>query len=248
MRWYGQRASNPKGTPEDSTRCLAEVWSGPRGMTSAQCGRKRGHGYEGWLCKQHAHAVANDGRVTIPPDDADGAAPDDLRMPDDAPEPAWIAAQASANAAARDGNGGGIDSDEFAARGDYESDAPYLTDDAGAVPVQADADAVAEFERGVEQRVAYLRKAAADRQAANQAAFERHAAAYATPHAYDERRQAVIVPTNTNGQSARVVFVLPSGAEIQAFVLDGVLAVRGSNQLAIRPSAGNAFSVAEVAR
>lgn len=199
MRWYGQRASNPKGTPEDATRCLAEVWNGPRGMTSAQCGRKRGHGYNGWLCKQHAHVVANDGRVTIPPDDADGPAPDDLRMPDDAPEPAWIAAQASANAAAR---------------GDYESDAPYLS----------------------------------DASAARQAAFERHAAAYATPHTYDERRQAVIVPTNTNGGSARVVFVFPSGAEIQAYFLDGVLTVRGSDQLAIRPSAGNAFDVVELAR
>lgn len=52
-RVYGRWAGNPKGNPEDPTRCVEEVCSGGREMTFYQCLRKRGHGPEGLYCKQH---------------------------------------------------------------------------------------------------------------------------------------------------------------------------------------------------
>ncbi|CAB5223449.1 hypothetical protein UFOVP383_49 [uncultured Caudovirales phage] len=48
-RRYGQWGGNPKGHPEDPTRCIEEVWPFPR-----QCTRKRGYGPDGLYCKQHA--------------------------------------------------------------------------------------------------------------------------------------------------------------------------------------------------
>ena len=52
-RVYDKSGVNPKGIPEDKTRCIAEVtaWSG---WHSYQCQRKRGYGQDGLYCKQHA--------------------------------------------------------------------------------------------------------------------------------------------------------------------------------------------------
>lgn len=53
MRRYGTWAGNPKGQPENVTRCVEQVH---RSFTaiSGQCSRKRGHGPCGEYCKQHA--------------------------------------------------------------------------------------------------------------------------------------------------------------------------------------------------
>lgn len=51
---YGTWAGNPKGSAEDTTRCRYEVWPNERGLIPHQCRRKRGHGYRGWFCNQHA--------------------------------------------------------------------------------------------------------------------------------------------------------------------------------------------------
>ena len=52
-RRYGEWAGNPKGYPEDKTRCVEPVTE--RGMyIQHQCSRKRGHGPDGELCRQHA--------------------------------------------------------------------------------------------------------------------------------------------------------------------------------------------------
>ena len=45
MRTYNKCALNPKGNPEDPTRCIESVSSD--GWLSHQCSRKRGHGKEG---------------------------------------------------------------------------------------------------------------------------------------------------------------------------------------------------------
>jgi hypothetical protein len=50
---YDQSNLNPKGTPEDKTRCIetvnpAQYWH------LYQCSRKRGYGPNGEYCKQHA--------------------------------------------------------------------------------------------------------------------------------------------------------------------------------------------------
>lgn len=51
-RRYNQWAGNPKGDPENKTKCIVEVscsvWH------SKQCNRKRGFGKGGLFCKQHA--------------------------------------------------------------------------------------------------------------------------------------------------------------------------------------------------
>lgn len=52
-RKYGRWPGNEKGTPENETRCIAEV-SGSVEWFSHQCQRKRGYGPEGLYCKQHA--------------------------------------------------------------------------------------------------------------------------------------------------------------------------------------------------
>lgn len=62
---YGVSSMRPRGTPEDPRLCVEEVWNGPRGMTSNQCSRKRGHGPGGLWCKQHARRVEETiGRIT----------------------------------------------------------------------------------------------------------------------------------------------------------------------------------------
>lgn len=54
-RRYNQWAANPKGDPEDKTRCIEEVIPlSNLGWASHQCYRKRGHGKDGLYCKQHA--------------------------------------------------------------------------------------------------------------------------------------------------------------------------------------------------
>ena len=55
-RVYGQWAGNQKGTLENTTKCIEEVWYqvGKMLSLSRQCSRKRGHGPEGVYCRQHA--------------------------------------------------------------------------------------------------------------------------------------------------------------------------------------------------
>lgn len=71
MRRYGEWAGRPNGMPEDPARCIKTVWPAylSRGMISAQCQRKRGHGEGGLYCKQHAkgHPVA----PTVTPEEHD---------------------------------------------------------------------------------------------------------------------------------------------------------------------------------
>lgn len=58
-RVYGVWTGNPKGISEDETKCIKEVW--PRGRADGwfpwQCQRKRGYGFEGLYCKQHARMI-----------------------------------------------------------------------------------------------------------------------------------------------------------------------------------------------
>jgi hypothetical protein len=56
-RRYGTWSGNPKGTPEDESRCIVEVWLNNAGWIPHQCCRKRGHGQSGLYCKQHAAKV-----------------------------------------------------------------------------------------------------------------------------------------------------------------------------------------------
>ncbi len=53
-RIYGKWAGNFKGSQEDVTRCIEEVWPQQSGWIPYQCHRKRGHGPKGLYCKQHA--------------------------------------------------------------------------------------------------------------------------------------------------------------------------------------------------
>ena len=55
-RIYDRSAINPKGIPEDTTRCIAEV-TDFSGWHRYQCSRKRGHGPNGEYCKQHAKII-----------------------------------------------------------------------------------------------------------------------------------------------------------------------------------------------
>lgn len=52
-RVYGAWAGDPKGTPEDTTRCIETVQEPGRGIFFHQCRRKRGFGPKGLYCKQH---------------------------------------------------------------------------------------------------------------------------------------------------------------------------------------------------
>jgi hypothetical protein len=52
-RIYGKWAGEPKGTPENITRCVTSVYRS-WGFISGQCSRKRGFGPDGLYCKQHA--------------------------------------------------------------------------------------------------------------------------------------------------------------------------------------------------
>lgn len=49
-RRYGRWAGNPRGTPEDKTRCVEAVWEQ---WNDRQCSRKRGYGPDGKYCRQH---------------------------------------------------------------------------------------------------------------------------------------------------------------------------------------------------
>jgi len=53
-RVYGSCAGNPKGIPEDKTKCIKEVWPSSGGWIPYQCTRKRGYGKGRLYCKQHA--------------------------------------------------------------------------------------------------------------------------------------------------------------------------------------------------
>jgi len=57
---YGQWAGNPNGKKEDVSCCRYEVWPNTRGPIPHQCNRKRGYGYKGWFCKQHAKIYPED--------------------------------------------------------------------------------------------------------------------------------------------------------------------------------------------
>ena len=63
MRTYGQWAGNPKGNKENTERCVVEIYNKFYGF---QCQRKRGHGKNGLLCKQHAKMEAKGRRLNIP--------------------------------------------------------------------------------------------------------------------------------------------------------------------------------------
>lgn len=52
MRRYGIFAGNPKGIPEDTTKCVEEVQT-QYDVIGHQCDRKRGYGPNGLYCKQH---------------------------------------------------------------------------------------------------------------------------------------------------------------------------------------------------
>lgn len=52
-RLYDKSALNPKGTPEDKSRCIADVMDF-FGWHLVQCSRRRGYGPNGEYCKQHA--------------------------------------------------------------------------------------------------------------------------------------------------------------------------------------------------
>ena len=51
-RRYSRWAGNPDGHPEDTSRCIEEVFSRDD-MMHHQCSRKRGHGPDGLYCKTH---------------------------------------------------------------------------------------------------------------------------------------------------------------------------------------------------
>ena len=65
VRLYGAWAGNPKGTPEDPARCLAEIRC-YGGWLYFQCSRKRGHGPREGFCKQHAKMIEGRGGVYVP--------------------------------------------------------------------------------------------------------------------------------------------------------------------------------------
>jgi hypothetical protein len=52
---YGQWSGNERGQAQNPIRCVRSVWPAiSRGMIEAQCTRRRGHGFGGLYCKQHA--------------------------------------------------------------------------------------------------------------------------------------------------------------------------------------------------
>jgi len=55
-RIYDKWAGNPKGIPEDPTRCVFTV-PDFTGWHYNQCSRKRGYGPNGEYCKQHAKMI-----------------------------------------------------------------------------------------------------------------------------------------------------------------------------------------------
>jgi hypothetical protein len=65
MRWYRQWGANPRGDPEDPTRCVAPVADGGRSPLSRQCSKPRGRGMQGDLCGTHARVEAKYGRGSL---------------------------------------------------------------------------------------------------------------------------------------------------------------------------------------
>lgn len=53
MRRYNMWAGNPKGTPENTSRCIEEIYE-QVSISSRQCSNKRGQGKEGLYCTMHA--------------------------------------------------------------------------------------------------------------------------------------------------------------------------------------------------
>ena len=51
LRRYAQWSGNPRGIPENISRCVEAVYKDYRHY---QCDRKRGHGPDALYCKQHA--------------------------------------------------------------------------------------------------------------------------------------------------------------------------------------------------
>ncbi len=66
-RRYGKWAGNSQGTPEDTTRCMAEI-SDTGGFIFRQCSRKRLDGFDG-LCRQHGMTRAKGLNVPVPPEE-----------------------------------------------------------------------------------------------------------------------------------------------------------------------------------
>lgn len=52
-RRYGMWSGNPKGVPENPTKCIKECFCNKR-YRSHQCHRDRGHGEDQLYCRQHA--------------------------------------------------------------------------------------------------------------------------------------------------------------------------------------------------
>lgn len=59
MRVYSEWSGNPNGTPEDITRCVAEVYHRNSFGRRPQCHKLRGFGPNGEYCKIHAKKLAN---------------------------------------------------------------------------------------------------------------------------------------------------------------------------------------------
>lgn len=57
MRRYRIWAGSPSGTPEDKSRCVAEIADGGRSFLSHQCRNKRGKGPRGLWCAIHARMI-----------------------------------------------------------------------------------------------------------------------------------------------------------------------------------------------
>lgn len=68
MRRYCPWAGNEKGTPENKTKCIADVQDGGRSVMSHQCRRRRGFGPDGLYCRFHAARLSKGRYVDVPPD------------------------------------------------------------------------------------------------------------------------------------------------------------------------------------
>jgi hypothetical protein len=68
VRRYNAWVGNPRGCPENTSLCIAEVCDRGRSMIIHQCSRKRGHGPGKLYCKQHAKKLADKKHVFVPCD------------------------------------------------------------------------------------------------------------------------------------------------------------------------------------
>lgn len=68
MRRYNVWGGNPKGTPEDAGRCIAEVAEGGLSCLFYQCSKKRGKGPDGLYCGLHARMLEQGRHVYVPED------------------------------------------------------------------------------------------------------------------------------------------------------------------------------------